>query len=611
MISRYSLLLFVLVTLAFEATAQGTTDEQLAAYYFREAEYDKASLYYERLYDKRPSQQYYSQWLSCLLALEQFKDAEKLAEKQAKKNPTVITYQVDIGNVLKKADEPDKARKQFDKTLKNFDSPNTNQYLELGNAFLEIGEPDYALEVYYMGRKRIPSYPFNFQIANVLGQKGDIKGMISEYLDVLETNPSYLQSVQNTLNRVVGFEDENKYSSVLREELTKRSQRNASSDIYAEMLIWMYMRQNRFELALIEVKAMDKRNREDGSRVLNLANVALSNYKYDIAIDAFEYVRDKGRDSYFFLDATTGLLESYKQKITHSVYDNAAIEKLLGEYERTLDELGRKAYTAAIIRDYAHVKAYYESVFNPSATAEAATILEEALVLRGLEPRIMADLKIELADVYVISGNVWEASLLYGQVEKAFKYDEIGQFAKFKNARVFYYSGEFDWASAQLNVLKGSTSKLIANDAMELSVFITENTGLDSTTTALQRFSKIELMVIQHKFDSALLALDNIEKEFPGHPIIDNVYYLRGHVLKETRKYEAAIKEYEYIVQNHGFDLLADNALMEIGQIQHEYMKDTEAAMNAYERVLRDYPGSLFTVEARKRFRSLRGDAVN
>jgi len=601
----------LLLLAAPKAEAQGTTDEQLAAYYYREGQFDKASLYYERLYSKRPSPEYYSYWLECLIALQQFNEAEKLAQKQAKKNPGTISYQVDVGKVLKKAGAPDKAKKQFDKTLKGFESRNVNQYLELGNAFLEISEPDYALEVYYLGRKRIPSYPFNFQIATVLGQQGDIQGMVKEYLDVLDTKPSYLQSVQNTLNRVIGFEEENKYTTVLREELVKRSQRNSSSDIYAQMLIWMYMRQNQFDLALVQVKALDKRNKEDGNRVLNLAKVALSNYKYDIAIEGFEYVQDKGRDGYFFLDATAGLLESHKQKITHSTYDNNDITKLLTEYEETLDLLGRKALTASIIRDYAHVKAYYESAFNPQATAEAAAVLEEALLIRGLEPRIKADLKLELADVYVISGSVWEASLLYGQVEKAFKYDEIGQIAKFKNARVFYYTGDFDWSSAQLNVLKGSTSKLIANDAMELSIFISENTGLDSTTTALQNFSQIELKVVQHQYDSALLALDQMEKDFPGHPIIDNVHYLRGEIYRETREYEKALEEYEYVVLNHGFDLLADNSLMAIGQIQEDFLQNKEEAMKTYQRILSDYPGSLFVVEARKRFRNLRGDQIN
>lgn len=612
MTSRFSLILFLAIFFSNLGFSQGGTDEQLAAQYYRDGEYDKAALYYQKLYDKQPSQEYYNYYLECLLALEDYKDAKKLTEKQAKNYPQNIEYQVDVGRVLKQSGEPDKADKEFEKLLKNFEPRNVNPYLQLGTAFQKIDELDYALEVYYIGRKNLGnSYPFNFQIAPILGQKGDINGMIGEYLDVLEVNPGYLQSVQNTLNRVIGFETENKYTEVLREELLKRSQKNSSNELYPEMLIWMYMKQNRFDLALMQVKALDKRNREDGSRVLNLARLAMNNYQYDIAIEAYEYVKKKGQDNYYFLEATTGLLDAYKQKITHTVYDNEAIINLVSEYNSTLDDLGRRSLTAGIMKDLAHVKAYYESAFNPNATSEAISILEEALTLPGLEERLRSELKLELADVYVISGNVWDASLLYGQVEKSFKYDELGQLAKFKNAKVFYYTGEFGWSKAQLDVLKGSTSKLIANDAMELSIFIGENTALDTTTEALQRFSKTELLVVQHKYDSAMMALDEIQETYPGHPVIDNVHFLRGRIYTEQKEYEKAVAQYEEIVLNHGFGLLADNALMKIGRIQEDFLQNKELAMDAYQRILLDYKGSLFVVEARKRFRNLRGDEIN
>lgn len=611
--SRYlASISFILLFLALgnQSLAQGTTDEQLAAHYYREGEFDKAVLYYERLYDVRPTEDHYTYFLNCLLALEEYKKALKLSERQVKAHPTVYRYQVDIGKTHRRAGDDDKAEKQYDKVLKAASKASVNQVLNLGKAFSEIDENDRALEVYYQARKASNSYPFHFQIAQVLGQKGDIEGMINEYLDVLEVSHGYLQSVQNTLNRVIGFEEENRYSEVLETQLMARVQRNPESDVYSRMLIWMLMKQNKFEAAMIQVIALDKRNKEDGQRVLNLAAKALNSYKYAVAIDGYSYVKQKGPSNYFYTDATIGLLKAMNQKVTQGSYDESSIEQLLSTYKITLDEFGRQSSTWEIVRDYAHVKAFYQSRYSSEAIKEATQSLKAGLGIPGLNEQQLAALKIELADIYVLANRIWDASLLYGQVEKRFKYDEIGFEAKLKNAKVFYYSGDFGWAEAQLDVLKGSTSKLIANDALELSVFITENTGLDSTTDALATFAKAELMIAQHKYDSALFVIDLIEQNFPGHELSDNLLFQRAMIAQELGEFEKASGLLMKVAEDYSDGILSDNALMEAGKIYEHAIVDRNKAMEIYQRILNEHPGSLFVVEARKRFRYLRGDNI-
>lgn len=595
----------------FSGSAQGTTDEQLAAHYYREGDFEKALLYYERLYEKSGSEDDYEYFLSSLLAVENYKDAERLAERHSKAHPAVYRYKIDIGRVLLRAGEDDKANKHFDRIIKDLNNASVNQILDVGRSFSEINENDRALEAYYQGRKIMGnSYPFNFQIAQVLGQKGDVEGMITEYLDVLEVSNGYIQSVQNTLNRVIGFEEDNKYNDVLQAELTKRVQKKPDETIYAEMLIWMYMKQNKFEAALIQVKALDKRNREDGSRVMELAELALNNNKYNVAIQGYTYVKEKGPKTYYYIDAVSGVLKSLNAKVTNAAFDQAAIAQLIEEYEAALNEMGYSAKTAGIIVDLAHVKAFYESKYSPSAVDESISILENALAKPGLNDVDESRLKIELADIYVLSNNVWDASLLYGQVEKKFKYDEIGHQAKLKNALVFYYAGDFGWAQSQLNVLKGSTSKLISNDAVELSAFITENLGIDSNAEALTLFAHVELLNAQHKYDSALFQLDLIDKLFPGHELGDDILFEKASIYFEQGKYSEAATTYLKIPELYPYGVLVDNALMEAALIYENQLKDKELAMKLFQLILTDHSGSLFVIEARKHFRNLRGDIL-
>lgn len=615
LVSKLFLISFLLISsfsLAQEVEISGTTDEQLAAYYYRQGEFDKALLYYERLYSVRPTDDYYQYYLNCLLALEDYKTAEKLAEKQIKLAPQTLSYQVDLGKIYERSGEPSKAIKHFDKMIKELDKASINQIIDLGNAFSEMNANDRALEVFYKGRKMMgDSYPFHFQIAQVLGQKGDIEGMINEYLDVLLVSKGYLQSVQNTLNRVIGFEEQNQYNDVLEQALMARVQKNPDDDIYAQMLVWMLVKQNRFDAALVHVKAIDKRNREDGSRVMNLARTSLENYQYKTAIDAFSYVVEKGQVNYYYKEAVIGKLRSMKTQTINKSYQPESIKLLTDAYQAALTEFGNTRGSWELAKDLAHIKAFYESRYRPNASNEAIQLLEESLGFPGLDEREIAAIKMELANIYVLTGKIWDASLLFGQVEKRFKYDEIGFEAKLNNAKVFYYAGDFGWAKAQLDVLKGSTSKLIANDAMELASFISENTGLDTTTEALSTFSHAELYIKQHKYDSASYLFTLIERNFPGHELADNIAFMRAQIAYAKSDYGSAAELYLKVANDYPNDILADNALMEAGRIHQEILKQPQEAMSIYERILTDYQSSLFVVEARKRFRQLRGDQIN
>jgi len=606
------LLTALIVCVSLTVSAQENTDEQLAAYYYREGEFAKASLYYERLYNKSQSDENYEYLLTCFSALKEYKEAERLARHHAKQHPNKPSFQVDVGHVLKLSGQENKAEKHFAKLVRSSSTASVSQILNLGEAFTEIGEEELALEVYYSARRHLGnSYPFHFQIAKVLGQQGDIEGMIGEYLDVLKVSKGYTQNVQNTLNRVVGFEEDNRYNSILQEQLTKRIQRNPGSEVYGEMLIWMFMKQNRFDAAMAEVKAMDKRNKEDGTRVMNLAKTAQNNYKFDVAIDGYEYVKQKGPDGYHYIASVIGLLKAHYAQVTSSQVSEESIAALSNEYRSTLEEFGQTANTWEMIRDYAHVKAFYESKYRPEASREAGLMLQDAIELPGLKPEQLAALKLELADIYVLENQIWDASLLYGQVETQFKYDEIGFEAKLKNGKVFYYSGDFGWAEAKLDALKGSTSKLIANDALELSVFISENTGLDTTTDALALFARSELMALQHKYDSAEFYLDLISSNYPTHDLQDNIYYQKAILAQEQGNPEEAVKYYEMVFDTYSEDILADNALMAAGRILELELNDKEKAMSLYERIIQDHTGSLYIVEARKRYRNLRGDQLN
>ena len=188
--------------------------------------------------------------------------------------------------------------------------------------------------------------------------------------------------------------------------------------------------------------------------------------------------------------------------------------------------------------------------------------------------------------------------------------DPLGHQAKFRNAKLAFYNGEFEWASAQLDVLKGSTSELIANDALQLALVIQENT-VDSNDAPLKLFAAADLMIFRNQYDDAQKKLDSINTLYPGHSLEDDILMLRAQMALKKRDYTAAFDYYEKVYTKYSDDVYADDALFKAAQVQEKFLNNPTKAKELYEKLILDYKGSVYGVEARNRFRILRGDSVN
>lgn len=587
-------------------SAQTNTDLQLAQQFYDNKEFDKALDYYEKLYNKVSSEEFYTPYLNCLLELKEFKTAEKVIKKQIKRNPERPDLFIDLGTVYERAEDSGKAKNTWELAIKSI--KHDDQVFIVAKAFIAIKQYDYAILTYLRGRKMSENdYPFSFELADVYAIKGDKMAMINEYLDVLESQDSYIQSVQNALQTSFGNEADSKQNELLKGELLKRIAKNPDKTILSELLIWMQIQQKDFEGAFIQAKALDKRKKEDGNRIMNLAKLCTQNESYDVAVKAYQYVISKGPDNFFYANARMELLDvSYQKIVLKGNYNLIDLTELEKNYQITITELGKSANTAPLLKKLAHLQAFYLN-----KPADAITLLEEAISLPQLALPIQAECKLELADILLMTGDIWEASLRYSQVEKSFKYDAIGQEAKFRNARISYYTGDFMWAQAQLDVLKGATAKLIANDAMDLSLLISDALAIDTNIAPLMIFSRADLLAFQNKDEQAKITLDSINTLYPNHALADDILYRKAQIELKHARYTEAAAYYDTIVKNYGDDILGDDALFKLAGLNENQFKNLDKAKELYQQLLIKYPGSLYVVEARKRFRKLRGDSFN
>ncbi|MBV6403469.1 MAG: tetratricopeptide repeat protein [Flavobacteriales bacterium] len=596
--------LLLLAAASVPVRAQDGTDEQLAAQYFQSGDHEKAILYYERLYRRQPNAFFYEQLYKSHLALKDYPRAEKLAREQMKRDSDP-RYAVDLGVVLRLAGEEDKARQQFEKVLRGMRA-DQNGIRQVANAFIRHNEHDLALEAYQRGQRLLKEGPgFQFEIANLYAMKGDVPAMTSAYLDLLTVNEGYIQAVQNGLSRAIDFTRRDGNTDALRTELLRRIQRNPERSIHQELLIWMYIQQKDLEGAFVQCKALDKRFDEGGARLMDLAGIALGNGDHATAMKCYDHVVGLGRRDGLYAKARMGQVRTEMARLTAMADPPAAdLAALRTRYEATLDELGRSKATLELMEDLARVQAYY---LNDRTAATA--LLEQALALPDIDAAARGRIKLQLGDVHLFDGDIWEASLLYSQVDLDFKHDPLGHEARLRNAKVSFYAGDFLWAKGQLDVLKASTSKLIANDAMELSLLISDHIGADSNSTPLALFAQADLLTFQRRFPEAVAVLDSLDRAYPMDGIADDVLFLRHRIARDRKAYAEAAGYLERIVAEHPLDILVDNALFELGRLYEEQLKDPAKAMSFYEKLLFEQPGSIFVPEARARFRRLRGDA--
>jgi tetratricopeptide (TPR) repeat protein len=585
-----------------QARAQGQTNLELGNQYFSTGEYEKAVVYYSRHYETDPFTTY-GPYLKCLMMMKDYREAERLVKKQMKRLPGDLTLYVDLGKIYDGQGETEKARQQYEKAIRQV-TTDAGVAIRLGYAFAEAGMVDYAMETYRAARKINRQYPFSFEMAEMYARKGDLKGMIEEYLDVLLFNEQYYANVQAILQNKIASDYTGTLSEALRAALLRRVQKAGSPFIYHDMIYWLLIQEKDFEAALVQARAMDRRMDEGGSRLLALGRLCVANEQYATAEKCFRAIIEKGESNPNYIAARVELLQAWNKKITSSGQPTAEeLSQLNREYATAISQLGKNSITAPLLLSYAHLKAFYLQEVD-----SAIVLLEELLETASLTAQFKAECKLALGDIYIFKGDVWEAALLYGQVDKDFKYEAIGREAKFRNARLSYFMGEFEWAAAQLRVLKAATSQLIANDALALSLLIIDNLGMDTITDPLMMFSRADLLLFRNQLTAALDTLDKLLALYPGHSLTDEAWLMKARIFVRLNRLDSAAYYLTQIVEHYPHDILADDALFELGQLYENKIRNKEKAMQAYEMLLMHYPGSLLASESRRRYRLLRGD---
>ena len=564
-------------------------------------DYDKAIVIYEEINTKLLSINIYSPYFISLCNLDRFSEAEKLAKKFYSKYPNRLNYLADIIIAQSKQGHEKKSIYTLKKLYKKITGQNS-QTIQIANRFQSFNMYALALEIYNKSQLLNSNFQYDLQKAQLYALLGEEELMINQYFDFLLRMPNQKKIIFTSIQRFLdnnGIKNENNYLLV-KKSLLKVIKSHPKRTDFNEMLIWLFMQNKQYKLALSQVISLDRRTNNSLNSIYDIGETFLDLGRYNLAIEAFEYIIEKGFDSNLYIDAQINKLYA----LTNSMEDKTKdMEFINDKYMEVIDEIGKNRYSILLLSNYAHFKAFFLNDLQ-----SAIVILDEAMNITLIDRLDLAECKIQYADIMLLSGNIWDALLFYSQVEKDFKEHPIGHQAKFKRAKIAYYQGDFTWAQAQLDVLKSSTSKLISNDAMELSLLITDNYDLDTIDIPMIQFAKADLLFFQKKYDIAVSTYDSILESFKGHDLSDEIYYRKYKIYLENNNLEMCIKMLELIIEEYSYEILIDDALFNLAKIYDDRLNDDEQASKFYQELILNHQGSIFISESRERFRVLRGD---
>lgn len=569
-------------------------NEQLAQNYFDRGEFEKALISYQELLKAQiGNSNYFEKVVECYQQLLQFDKAEAaLNERYAKFKQGTILVQLGYNHQLQK--DAEKARKYYNEAIDKI-SVNPNEVYAIAYIFDKKGLIDYALQAYEVALEKEPKFNFNFQMALLYGQKGDTEMMIEKFLTEAYNNPQNNIMIQNQLSRFMTEESETTFNDALRKKLLLRAQK--SQDLFwNEYLSWYYVQAKEYGKAFIQEKAIYKRNSDSFSNIVNLAQLAIEEKQEDEAREILAFVLENTQDLDLQVQSHSYLMEMKIDKAQEKDYP--AIDK---ELDELIKRFGVSPFTLSLLK----IKAHF-ATFNLKNAEQGKAILKSVLEM-PLNKYQVADVKMELADVMLFEEKFNQALLYYSQIEEDMKNDVIGQEASFKTARTSYFKNDFEWATHQLKVLKSASSQLIANDALDLYLLISDNSQEDSTQVALRKFSRADFLLYQGKKKEALNDFLAILKENKGDAI-EPVTLLRiGKIQEEQLDYNAALANYQRILDNFKDCIYIDEALFYSAELYNQ-LKDPEKAKPLYEWIITQHPDSIHYVTAQKKYRQLRGD---
>jgi len=583
-------------------SAQGKSDKlELAEEYYKRENYEKALEIYEDIKgNPETDSKIFGHYLNCLDKLKPSK-ADAASKKFLKRYPEELPYFLNHYKRLASADK-DEAGKFAKARLRPLFLKAASTTQQGFAFFTEYGDSTQASEVLEEGIRKFGLGTFwELRFEQLLNQKKPVPAA-DLVVKLISSRVMEVNELEGKLqNKIVV----SAFARALQIALLRQIQADPGNKAFPAFLAWVYMQEGDHDGALKQYLALDLLDNNGGIRCYQLGEFAVNASEDKAAIRAFEAImREFPQSQYRFLSQQKCM--QLKEQVVKNTFpvDKNEVRLLIEEYRTLMNSQYLNAWELTM-----KVAELYGKYLNRPDSAIME--LDNSMKTMRWPGTFLSRGKILLADMYVLKDEPWEASLLYGQVEKDEAESLTGYEAKLKNAKVFYFKGEFELCKEILDVLKQSTSRDISNDAIELGLLIQDILAEDTTGFILSKFAEIDLLAYQGNFPESIDRIEKLAFTTSNPVVMEKLRFRLFKNYEATRQFDKALAELDQIFKTKASDLYLDDALYFSGIIYAEQKKDKEKAMEYFLSLIKEKPGSVYIADARKRLRILRGDFAN
>ncbi|MCK4385752.1 MAG: tetratricopeptide repeat protein, partial [candidate division Zixibacteria bacterium] len=530
------------------------------------------------------------------LSTKSYDQVEELIRKDLARNPRSWQLYCELANVQLKTQNEEEARMNLNKALNL--APNEKMtYLQVALIYLRNGLTSDAMDTYKLARLSLNDPRiFSLDLANIYEALTDYKQAVDEYFLYMGDDSTKFDLIEDRVNRLIRTEENlDGIQLALKERIRNNSQDKYSHKLYGDLLF----RRGDLDIAFETYKTVDRLFGAKGKFILSFAQKCKTKRFFDQAIKACQFLLSTSPSKGLVVQAKLFIATSYeglgRYKDAISTYQG-----IIDEYHKEMpfefaSELAQSFYQIGEIKLF-HLKkpdeaflSYQQVISNYPGSDRSA----DALVRRG--------------DCLMIGGNLDSAALLFENALKDPRAESKEEEIKFKLTEIEFYQGNLEEAlEGYKRVVSDFPKGFYVNNSLERIVIITENQSLDRYLLSV--FAQANLEELQGKFDSALLKLEKIISAKSVN-LSDKAQFEKAKIYRKKKKFTSALDTFCELIKKYPQSFHCAKAEKLIGDIYWYDLEDKPKAIQAYEKVLKDYPRSLFVDEVRERLKALKEDS--
>jgi tetratricopeptide (TPR) repeat protein len=527
------------------------------------------------------------------LSAKQYDKVEQIIKADLAQSPDNWRLYTELGDLYFKSDRDEEARQNLNHAI-DLLPEGPNVYREVANVYLANGLTSDAMDTFKHARMKLkdPNL-FSIELAGLYEAMFDYKQAVDEYFLFMGSDSTKFNVVEDRVMRLIQTQEHlDQIEAALGERVRNNPKDLFSQRLYGDLLFGRKDLQGAFET----YKKVDQLSNAGGGLILTFIHMCHSSGYFDEALTASQYLVST--------KPSREVVVAAKIYIAYSQEGQQKYQDAIGTYQSIIDD-----YAAAfpLETSLSHYRIGDIELYDLKDPDQAYGHFQMIISSFRNAPQYPIAL-VRLGDCMMAEGDLDSAQALFERALGDPRSDPRQEELKYKLAELDFFRGNFEDALAGYGQLLDEFPKgLYINNSLERSIVINENQELDRPL--LTKFARALLDNVEGHSDSAVTKLDELISAKSGK-LSDLAQLEKAKIFRQDKKFNESLKAFNELLEKFPESLYRAQAQMLIGDVYNYDLHDRQKAIEAYEKLLKDYDRSVYVDDVRDKLRNLKAEVT-